>query len=94
MFGLFEGHHPPEPCFYLSLWGTHRDHAGQGLGMALLSECLQLIDETGEPAYLESSNPVNVARYETLGFAPRETFLRPGGPPVTTMWREPEPRGA
>ncbi|HEY1834111.1 MAG TPA: GNAT family N-acetyltransferase [Solirubrobacteraceae bacterium] len=89
LFELFERHHPPEPCFYLSLWGTHRDHVGHGLGTALLRECLELIDAAGEPAYLESTNPVNVERYEALGFVRRDSFARPGGPPVTTMWREP-----
>jgi GNAT superfamily N-acetyltransferase len=89
LFELFEHHHTTERCFYLSLWGTHRDHLGQGLGTKLLRECLQTIDAAGEPAYLESSNPANVPRYERLGFVVRETFARPGGPPVTTMWRAP-----
>lgn len=90
LFELFEHNHTTERCFYLSLWGTHRDHLGQGLGTALLRECLQMIDAAGEPAYLESTNPANVARYERLGFTVRETFARPGGPPVTTMWRAPQ----
>jgi GNAT superfamily N-acetyltransferase len=89
LFELFEQHHTTERCFYLSLWGTHRDHLGEGLGTALLRECLQMIDEAGEPAYLESTNPVNVPRYERLGFAVRGTFARPDGPAVATMWREP-----
>jgi len=86
---LFEEHHPTAPAFYLSLWGVHRDHAGRGLGTALLRECLARIDGEGAAAYLESTNPVNVPRYEALGFERRDTFGREGGPPVTTMWRAP-----
>ena len=85
----FEAHHPPEPSYYLSLWGVHRDHAGRGLGTALLRDCLARIDEEGEPAYLESTNPVNVPRYEALGFERRGAFGCEGGPVVTTMWRAP-----
>ena len=37
----FEASHPRErPHYYLSLLGTHPDHRGQGLGMALLAESL------------------------------------------------------
>ena len=28
LFELFEEHHPDEPRYYLSLWGTDRNHAG------------------------------------------------------------------
>src|SRR5215212_5644752 len=41
----FEHAHPPDPPhYYLSLLGTHPDHRGNGLGMALLAESLALID--------------------------------------------------
>jgi hypothetical protein len=44
------------------------------------------------PAYLESTNPANLRRYEGVGFAASGTFELPdGGPTVTTMWREPRP---
>jgi hypothetical protein len=87
VFSLFEQHHPSEPCWYLSLWGTHRDHAGHGLGTKLLRECLARIDAERSPAYLESTNPANLPRYQALGFRPRSQFGPPGGPVVTTMWR-------
>ena len=38
LFGRFEDHHPEEPHYYLSLWGTHRDQVGRGLGTALLRD--------------------------------------------------------
>ncbi len=86
----FEASHPRErPHYYLSLVGTHPDHRGRGLGMALLAENLRDMDSEGVPAYLESSNPDNNRRYERLGFRPIGEFTTPDGArTVTTMWRE------
>ena len=81
---------PPrdEPHYYLSLLGTHPDHRGKGIGMALLEHDLALIDAEGFPAYLESSNPANNHRYAGVGFEEVGEFSYPGGAPVvTTMWR-------
>lgn len=88
LFELFDEHHPEEPHYYLSLWATHRDHTGRGLGSALIGENLARIDAQGMPAYLESTNPANLARYEALGFQRRSEFGLKGGPTITTMWRE------
>ena len=83
----FEAVHPAEPFFYLTILGTHADHRGKGLGMGLLAESLARIDELGAPAYLESTNPANLKRYESVGFAVRDEILLPTGQVVTTMWR-------
>ncbi|MEU6260034.1 GNAT family N-acetyltransferase [Streptomyces sp. NPDC047043] len=83
----FEAVHPAEPFFYLTILGTHTDHRGKGLGMALLAESLARIDEVGAPAYLESTNPANLKRYESVGFAVRDEIVLPTGQVVTTMWR-------
>jgi GNAT superfamily N-acetyltransferase len=89
LFDSFERQHPSHaPHYYLSLWGTHRDSAGRGLGAALIEQCLAEIDEQHMPAYLESTNPVNVPRYEALGFAAVGGFSAPHGPAITSMWRE------
>jgi GNAT superfamily N-acetyltransferase len=89
LFDQFGEHHPKDPPhYYLSLWGTHRDHAGRGVGTALIRDNLARIDAEGMPAYLESTNPANLARYEALGFARIGEFGPVGGPVVTTMWRE------
>jgi hypothetical protein len=53
---------------------TSRDAAAQDL--PIVSECL------------ESTKPVNLARYETLGFRGIGDFAPPGGPTVTTKWRD------
>jgi GNAT superfamily N-acetyltransferase len=75
--------------YYLSLLGTHPNHRGHGIGIDLLEANLAQIDAKSMPAYLESSNPANDARYEHLGFEPRTKFSTPEGRrTVTTMWRE------
>lgn len=91
LIARFERAHPPEPPhYYLSLLGTHPEHRGKGLGMALLAESLALIDAEGLPAYLESSNPANDARYEGVGFRRVGSFTTPDDArTVTTMWRDP-----
>jgi ribosomal protein S18 acetylase RimI-like enzyme len=89
----FESNHPrDEPHYYLSLLGTATAHRGQGIGMALLGENLDRIDEEPFPAYLESSNPANIDRYRSVGFEPVGEFDLPEGDvTVTTMWRAPRP---
>ena len=90
---LFDSNHPrEEPHYYLSLLGTHDDYRGQGLGMGLLSENLALIDREGTACYLESTNPMNLSRYESVGFRHVGSFTLPGGgPTVDTMWRAARP---
>jgi len=88
LFDRFGEHHPEEPHYYLSLWGTHRDHTGRGLGTALIHDNLARIDAERMPAYLESTNLANLTRYEALGFRRRGEFAPVAGPVITTMWRE------
>jgi len=89
LLARFEAAHPrTEPHYYLSLLGTHPSHRGHGLGMRLLAHDLELIDTEHMPAYLESSNPDNNRRYESVGFEQIGTFSFPrSGTSVTTMWR-------
>ena len=83
----FEEVRPTEPHFYLSLLATHRDHRGRGFGMGLLRENLERIDALGGAAHLESSNPVNDARYRSVGFERQGEFTVASGHVITTMWR-------
>jgi GNAT superfamily N-acetyltransferase len=91
LFGRFEHAHPDgPPHYYLSLLGTRPDQRGNGLGMALLAECLEQFDAEGVPTYLESSNPANDARYEGVGYRKVGSFSTPDGAhTLATMWREP-----
>ena len=87
----FDDTHPANPPhYYLSLLGTHPEHRGRGLGMALLADNLAKIDSEGFPAYLESSNRGNDPRYEDKGFVRVGQFSRPDEQvSVSRMWREP-----
>lgn len=91
LFARLDATHPDQPPhYYLSLLGTHPNHRGRGLGMALLADNLARIDSEEMPAYLESSNPQNDPRYERLGFVRVGEFQRPDGRlTCSTMWREP-----
>jgi GNAT superfamily N-acetyltransferase len=92
LLDAFERTHPREPPhFYLSLLATHPDQAGRGLGMGLLAACLAEIDAGDPPAaaFLESSNPANLPRYERLGFRPTREVELIGGLSGTQMWRGP-----
>ena len=92
LMDAFERNHPHEPPhFYLSLLATHPDHAGHGHGMGLVADCLAEIDAGDPPAaaFLESSNPANVPRYERLGFHPDREVELVDGLTGTQMWRPP-----
>ncbi len=93
IFEVLDRAHPVEPHFYLSVLATHDRHRGKGLGMELLRENLARIDATGMPAYLESTNPANLKRYESVGFREHQQLVMPSGAVVTTMWRTPHDVG-
>jgi GNAT superfamily N-acetyltransferase len=88
----FEANHPrATPHYYLSLLATADQARGHGLGMDLLAENLARIDMQRTAAYLESSNPANLGRYESLGFSTIGEFALPDEVAVvTTMWRDPQ----
>jgi ribosomal protein S18 acetylase RimI-like enzyme len=92
LLDAFERLHPHEPPhFYLSLLATDPDHAGHGHGMDLVADCLAEIDSGDPPAaaFLESSNPANLPRYERLGFRPTRELETIAGVSGTQMWRGP-----
>jgi ribosomal protein S18 acetylase RimI-like enzyme len=95
LLDAFESSHPHEPPhFYLSLLGTHPDHAGHGHGLGLVADCLAAIDAGDPPAaaFLESSNSANIPRYERLGFRPTRELELIAGLRGTQMWRAPAAR--
>jgi len=84
--------HPHEPHWYLSTIGVDPEYQGRGIAGSLLRSRLQVCDQTGQPAYLESSKPGNVPLYRHFGFQTTGTPISPGGAPViTAMWRPPAP---
>jgi GNAT superfamily N-acetyltransferase len=92
MLDAFERNHPHEPPhFYLSLLATHPDHAGKRHAVGLVADNLAEMDAADPPAaaFLESSNPRNVPRYERLGFHPAHEVDLVAGLTGTQMWRPP-----
>jgi ribosomal protein S18 acetylase RimI-like enzyme len=85
-----EAVHPREPHYYLEFLGTDPEHQGRGIGSALLRPVLDLCDEEGVGAYLESSKESNVLFYARHGFeVTGEMEHRRNGPRQWLMWRNP-----
>jgi GNAT superfamily N-acetyltransferase len=86
---VFERHHPSEPHYHLVFVGARQGAQGQGVGSALIKQGTRLCDQQRFPAYLESSNEVNVPLYQRHGFEViAEEDLPGGGPRAWFMWRE------
>jgi GNAT superfamily N-acetyltransferase len=80
--------HPRDPHWYLFAIGVDPAHQGSGVAGMLLRSRLTHCDQTGEPAYLESSKLANVPLYQHFGFEPSGPMPLPDGVPVITpMWR-------
>jgi len=87
---LMKKHHPEEPHWYLAVIGSDPLVRGGGFGQALMQSRLDRVDAEHAPAYLESSNPVNVPYYERFGFEVTGGMTLPnGGPSLIPMWRQP-----
>jgi ribosomal protein S18 acetylase RimI-like enzyme len=87
---MLKAHPRRPPHWYLYAIGTQAEAQGQGLGSALLREVLDRLDESGDAAYLESSNIRNVPLYERHGFSVVEEMVIAGdGPTMWRMWRDP-----
>ena len=86
----FEDAHPHHADhYYLTLLGTDPAHRGNGLGLRLLEDTLQLADDDGTPAHLEASNPANIPLYERSDSRRTRRSQFPTAPTLTTMWRDP-----
>jgi GNAT superfamily N-acetyltransferase len=85
-----EAVHFTQPHWYLAVLGTAPEHRGKGVSAAVMSPILRQCDAAGIPAYLESSNAVNLPLYERRGFrVTRKLVLPGGGPPIWPMLRQP-----
>jgi len=82
--------HPEEPCWYLPLIGADPACQGRGYGSALLRYALEAVDRTGGSAYLESSNPRNIALYERHGFEVLGSIQAGSSPTIVPMLRRPK----
>jgi ribosomal protein S18 acetylase RimI-like enzyme len=89
MAAAMEHAHPDLPYFYLAFIAVAPRVQGKGRGSALLRQTLQRADAANAHAYLENSNPRNLALYERAGFSViHEIKARPDAPPVYAMWRQ------
>ena len=84
-----EKEHLKEPHYYLHAIGAHLDSQGRGIGSALLKHGSTICDETGYPAYLESSNIKNNPLYERYGFEITGEITLPDNGPTMWLMRRP-----
>jgi GNAT superfamily N-acetyltransferase len=82
--------HPRYPHWYLPWLGVDAPVQGAGLGSTLMARSLEVVDETGLPAYLETPNPLTVPFYERHGFGVTGSTHTMDCPPVTFMLRNPQ----
>ena len=87
VFEQMARHHPREPHWYLPLIGVDPSQQRKGHGSALLQHGLLRCDRDHVPAYLESTNPVNVPLYERHGFEVVATIQVGSSPPIFPMLR-------
>ena len=87
LFEQMEKFHPKEPHWYLPLIGTDPAHQGKGYGADLMAHAIWRCDESGLPAYLESSDPSNVPFYERYGFKVMGKIQQGSSPRLTPMLR-------
>lgn len=59
---------PDTPIWYLGILATHPDHWGNRHGRELMKPGLAAAQESGIPAYLETTSDQNVAMYERSGW--------------------------
>jgi len=69
VYEALEALHPKEPHRYLGTLGVDPPLQRRGVGGALLSKWLAVVDREGAPAYLETDSERSVSFYERAGFA-------------------------
>jgi GNAT superfamily N-acetyltransferase len=85
----FIKHQPKAPHYHLVFVGCRQSAQGLGVGSALIKQGLRICDREKMPAYLESSNRLNVPLYQRHGFeVVAEERLPGGGPSIWFMWRD------
>ena len=79
--------HPTYPHWYLPWFGVDTALQGKGLGSQLMTPCLQIVDDTHLPAYLETPNPRTISFYQRHGFEVTGQAQAGTCPPMTFMLR-------
>ena len=81
--------HPQFAHWYLPWLGVDADVQGTGNGSRLMRSCLEAVDDTSLPAYLETPNPRTIPFYERYGFRVTGSTRTRTCPPITFMLRQP-----
>jgi GNAT superfamily N-acetyltransferase len=79
--------HPTYPHWYLPWFGVDSVLQARGLGSELMEHCLEIVDTSHLPAYLETPNPRNLTFYERHGFEVTGAAQAGKCPPITFMLR-------
>jgi ribosomal protein S18 acetylase RimI-like enzyme len=79
--------HPTFPHWYLPWFGVEAGRQGSGLGSQLMPSCLEVVDGSHLPAYLETSNPRTISFYQRHGFEVTGRTTVSDCPPLTFMQR-------
>jgi ribosomal protein S18 acetylase RimI-like enzyme len=87
VFERTEHYRPTEPHWYLSLIGVEALHRNRGCGAALLEQGLNRCDQEHRPAYLWSSNHLNVSLYRRHGFEVLDRIEVGSSPCIFAMLR-------
>jgi ribosomal protein S18 acetylase RimI-like enzyme len=87
VFERTEHYRPAEPHWYLSLIGVEALHRNKGCGAALLQHRLCQCDREHLPAYLWSSNRLNISLYKRYGFEIAGTIQVGSSPSIFPMLR-------
>lgn len=90
--GATESVLPATPHWTLHFVAVSPEAQRRGVGRSLLEPKLEWLDDAGLPAWLVSTNPLNLAFYRRLGFeVATETEVVSGGPTVCSLVRPPTP---
>ena len=87
VFERTEHYRPTEPHWYLSLIGVEALHRNKGCGAVLLQHRPRQCDREHLPAYLWSSNPLNICLYERHDFEIAGTIQVGSSPSILPMLR-------
>jgi ribosomal protein S18 acetylase RimI-like enzyme len=87
VLGRLEAAHPDSPHWYLAWFAVDTALQGRGLGRQLMTSCLQIVDDTHLPAYLETPNPRTIPFYQRQGFEVTGRTQAGMCPPITFMLR-------
>jgi GNAT superfamily N-acetyltransferase len=79
--------HPRHPHWYLPWFGVDASMQGTGVGSQLMRACLEVIDATHLPVYLETPNPRSIPFYVRHGFSVTGDARSGTCPPMTFMQR-------